>query len=78
DNSGPVALAVTGTLAGERLSKVLKRFARRHPDVALTLRTATSAEVSDQIRRGEATIGLRYDRDRSGDLECEVLFAEPL
>jgi len=42
------------------------------------LRTATSAEVSDQIRRGEATIGLRYDRDRSGDLECEVLFAEPL
>ena len=72
------ALAVTGTLAGERLSKVLKRFARRHPDVALTLRTATSAEVSDQIRRGEATIGLRYDRDRSGDLECEVLFAEPL
>ncbi|WP_342728143.1 LysR family transcriptional regulator [Bradyrhizobium sp. B097] len=78
DNSGPVALAVTGTLAGERLSKVLKRFARRHPDVALTLRTATSAEVSDLIRRGEATIGLRYDRDRSGDLDCEVLFAEPL
>jgi len=78
DNSGPVALAVTGTLAGERLSKVLKRFAGRHPDVALTLRTATSAEVSDLIRRGEATIGLRYDRDRSRDLDCEVLFAEPL
>ncbi|GKQ55908.1 LysR family transcriptional regulator [Bradyrhizobium sp. Ce-3] len=78
ENSGPVALAVTGTLAGERLSKVLKRFAGRHPDVALTLRTATSAEVSDLIRRGEATIGLRYDRDRSGDLDCEVLYAEPL
>ncbi|WP_407151656.1 LysR family transcriptional regulator [Bradyrhizobium sp. ORS 86] len=78
DNSGPVALAVTGTLAGERLSKVLKRFAAQHSDVALTLRTATSAEVSDLIRRGEATIGLRYDRDRSRDLDCEVLFAEPL
>jgi len=78
DNSGPVALAVTGTLAGERLSKVLKRFARQHPDVQLSLRTATSAEVSDLIRRGEATIGLRYDRDRSRDLDCEVLFAEPL
>lgn len=78
DSSGPVALAVTGTLAGERLSKVLKRFARQHPDVALTLRTATSAEVSDLIRRGEATIGLRYDRDRSPELDCEVLFAEPL
>lgn len=78
DHSGPVALAVTGTLAGAQLSKVLKRFARQHPDVELTLRTATSGEVSDLIRRGEATIGLRYDRDRSGELDCEVLSAEPL
>ncbi|QPF82738.1 LysR family transcriptional regulator [Bradyrhizobium genosp. L] len=78
DNSGPVALAVTGTLAGGRLSKVIKRFARQHPDVDLTLRTATSGEVSDLIRRGEATIGLRYDRDRSGELDCEVLSAETL
>lgn len=77
-HSGPVALAVTGTLAGERLAKVLKRFARRHSGVDLTLRTATSGEVSDLIRRGEATIGLRYDRDRSGELDCEVLSAEPL
>jgi DNA-binding transcriptional LysR family regulator len=44
----------------------------------LTLRTATSAEVSDLIRRGEATIGLRYDRDRSRDLDCELLSAERL
>jgi DNA-binding transcriptional LysR family regulator len=77
-NSGPVALAVVGTLAGGRLSGMMKRFAREHPDVDLTLRTATSAEVSDLIRRGEATIGLRYDRDRSRDLDCELLFAEPL
>ena len=78
DSAGPVSLAVTGTLAGSRLSKVLKRFARQHPDVALTLRTATSAEVSDLIRRGEATIGLRYNRDRSTDLDCELLYTEPL
>ncbi|MCA6124163.1 LysR family transcriptional regulator [Bradyrhizobium sp. WSM 1704] len=78
DHSGPVALAVTGTLAGMQLSKVLKRFARQHPDVELSLRTATSAEVSDLVRRGEATIGLRYDRDRSRELDCELLFAEPL
>ena len=77
-NSGPVALAVVGTLAGGRLSAILKRFAAEHPEVELTLRTATSAEVSDLIRRGEATIGLRYDRDRSRDLDCELLFAERL
>jgi len=78
DHSGPVALAVTGTLAGQQLTRVLKRFARQHPDVDLTLRTMTSGEVSGLIRRGEATIGLRYDRDRSGELDCEVLSAEPL
>jgi DNA-binding transcriptional LysR family regulator len=77
-NSGPVALAVVGTLAGGQLSAIMKRFAREHPDVKLTLRTSTSAEVSDLIRRGEATIGLRYDRDRSSDLDCELLFAERL
>jgi DNA-binding transcriptional LysR family regulator len=77
-NVGPVSLALTGTLAGGRLSAILKRFANEHPDVDLTLRTATSVEVSDLIRRGEATIGLRYDQDGSRDLDCELLFAEPL
>jgi DNA-binding transcriptional LysR family regulator len=77
-NSGPVALAVVGTLAGGGLSTIMRRFASEHPNVNLTLRTATSAEVSDLIRRGEATIGLRYGRDRSGDLDCDLLFAEPL
>lgn len=77
-NSGPVALAVVGTLAGGRLSAIMKRFAAELPGVDLSLRTATSAEVSGLIRRGEATIGLRYDRDRSEDLDCELLFAEPL
>src|SRR5204862_3548093 len=77
-NSGPVALAVVGTLAGRPLSDILKRFAADYPDIELSLRTATSAEVSDLIRRGEATIGLRYDRDRSRDLDCELLFAERL
>lgn len=77
-NSGPVALAVVGTLAGGGLAAIMKRFAREHPDVHLTLRTATSAEVSGLIRRGEATIGLRYEQDRSRDLDYEELFSERL
>ena len=77
-SSGPVALAVVGTLAGGRLTTIVKRFAGEHPGVDFTLRTATSADVSSLIRRGEATIGLRYERDRSNDLDCELLFAEPL
>src|ERR1700730_17454122 len=36
-NSGPVSLAVVGTLAGGRLSKILKDFVDKHPDVDLAL-----------------------------------------
>lgn len=77
-SAGPVSLAVVGTVAGGRLSEILKRFARENPDVDLTLRTATSAEVSDLVRRGEATIGLRYDVDRLRDLDHERLATEHL
>jgi DNA-binding transcriptional LysR family regulator len=77
-NAGPVSLAVVGTLAGGRLSQILRRFAGEYPDVALAMRTATSAEVSDLIRRGEATIGLRYDMDRLRDLDYERLASERL
>ena len=76
--AGPVSLAVVGTLAGGQLSQILKRFARECPDVDLTLRTATSAEVSDLIRRGEAAVGLRYDIDRLRDLDHVRIAAEPL
>src|SRR5262249_6762099 len=76
--SGPVSVAVVGTLADGRLSAILKRFGDDYPDVSLTLRTATSAEVTGLIRRGEVTIGLRYGRETSPDLDCELLLIEPL
>tara|TARA_R110000868_G_scaffold96034_3_gene264171 strand:+ start:132 stop:1028 length:897 start_codon:yes stop_codon:yes gene_type:complete len=77
-NGGPVALAAVGTLAGTGLSKVLKQFALTCPNAELTLRTATSAEVSELVRNGEATIGLRYFEDFSPDLRCEALTPERL
>ena len=77
-NAGPVALAIVGTLAGGVVSQVMRRFAKAYPDVDLTLRTATSAEVSDLVRRGEAAIGLRHEYDRSRDLDCKVLANKPL
>src|SRR5262249_2452203 len=77
-NAGPVSLAVVGTVAGGQLSEILKRFASEYPGVELTLRTATSAEVSDLIRRGEATIGLRYDIGRLRGLDYMRLATEHL
>src|SRR5262249_37687915 len=55
-NAGPLSLAIVGTLAGQEFSGVLKHFAREYPEVEISLRTARSAEVSDLVRRGEATI----------------------
>ena len=77
-NAGPLSLAIVGTLAGRDLSALLKRFAAMHPKVEISLRTARSVEVSDLVRRGEATIGIRYDRDRSPDLESSLIGTEPL
>ena len=78
ETAGPVALAAVGTLAGIPLTAILKRFTTRHRDVELGLRTATSREVSELVRQGEATIGLRYGRDPSPDLDSDILAVEPL
>lgn len=76
--AGPVSVAAVGTLASTELTPVLRGFADRHPEVELTLRTATSAEVSELVRRGEVTLGLRYLRDSSPDLVCKALPPERL
>ena len=77
-NGGPVSVAVVGTLAGADLTRALKAFAVRYPKVALTLRTATSLQVSDLVRRGEATFGLRYFEDPSPELENRACAPEAL
>src|SRR5258708_2577814 len=76
-NAGPLSLAIVGTLAGRELSALLKRFAAAYPKVEIRLRTARSAEVSELVRRGDATIGIRYDRDRSSDLESSFIGPQP-
>ena len=73
-----VSLAVVGTLANAKLASTLRRFAEIHPKVAVKLRTATSAQVSEHVRRGEAAIGLRYFEDASPDITCRMLTPEGL
>ena len=77
-DAGCVSLAVVGTLADTRLPGLLTRFAAERPGVDLSIRTATSNEVSDLVRRGEAAIGLRYRSDRSSDLKVIPLAPEPM
>jgi DNA-binding transcriptional LysR family regulator len=58
--SGQITLALVGTLADTQIVAVLRQFARKAKHVRIELRTASSTEVTDLVRRGEAMLGLRY------------------
>ena len=59
---GAISLALVGTLADTHVLDALRTFASRSAHVRLRLRTASSREVTDLVRRGEVTLGLRYYR----------------
>jgi DNA-binding transcriptional LysR family regulator len=73
---GAVVLALVGTLASTSLTERLRRFRETHPDIDLRLCTALSAEVSALVRRGDATIGLRYEIDQHADLVSTIIHHE--
>jgi DNA-binding transcriptional LysR family regulator len=76
--SGNVSLALVGTLADTGIVGTLSRFRRRTRDVRLELRTASSAEVTDLVRRGEVTLGLRYFYPEGADLVTHPAGAEAM
>jgi DNA-binding transcriptional LysR family regulator len=78
ETAGAVSLALVGTLADSNIVEVLRLFARRSTSVELDLRTATSQEVSDLVRRGEVTLGLRYHADERGELVSRIVGVEPM
>ena len=65
---GTISLALVGTLADTHIVQALRRFAVQSPNVRVLLRTASSREVTDLVRRGEATLGLRYHANDRPDL----------
>ena len=67
---GTITLGLVGTLASTTLTSCLQRFHDVHPHVALRLCTALSQEVSVLVRRGEATLGLRYGGDPHPEIRC--------
>jgi DNA-binding transcriptional LysR family regulator len=77
-DAGRLTLAIVGTLASTGLTAQLRQFRDDHPRLQLLLRTGNSAEVSGLVRRGEATLGLRYFPDPAADVVCRTLHREPL
>jgi DNA-binding transcriptional LysR family regulator len=73
-----LSLALVGTLADTRIVDLLRDFGRHSPRTRINLRTATSREVSELVRRGEASLGLRYFTDPDKRLLCEVVAEEAM
>lgn len=71
-------IALVGTLASTSITKILIEFRDTYPSVDLRIRTARSAEISDLVRRGEVSFGLRYFLDLSGDLESQLIDHEQM
>jgi DNA-binding transcriptional LysR family regulator len=78
EDHGAVSLAIVGTLAGTTIVAQLRRFSARHRNARLELRTANSFEVSDMVRRGEVSLGLRYFADPSAELISQKIAEERL
>jgi DNA-binding transcriptional LysR family regulator len=76
DDRGAVSLAIVGTLAGTTVVEQLRRFSAKHRNARLMLRTANSFEVSDMVRRGEVSLGLRYFADPSPELISQQISQE--
>jgi DNA-binding transcriptional LysR family regulator len=77
-DAGVVSLAIVGTLASTALTDRLRRFRDAHRGVDLRLRTALSAEVSALVACGEASLGIRYERDPDPHLVSTVVHHESL
>lgn len=76
--SGNVSLALVGTLADTRIVDVLRKFGRQSHGASLDLTTATSQEVSNLVRRGDATLGLRYFADDRPEFVSTIVASEEM
>lgn len=75
---GAITLALVGTLASTDLTACLTHFHHAYPRVELRLRTALSQEISEMVRRGDATLGLRYGGDPHPDILSTPVHDEPM
>jgi DNA-binding transcriptional LysR family regulator len=75
---GTITLALVGTLASTTLTGCLQRFRDAHPRAELRIRTALSQEISMLVRRGDATLGVRYGADPHPEMRALAIYDEPM
>jgi LysR family cys regulon transcriptional activator len=60
---GRLIIATTHTQARYALPPVIARFTQRYPEVQLTLRESSPAQIADLLREGEADLGIATESD---------------
>lgn len=60
---GRLIIATTHTQARYALPPVIARFTQRYPEVQLTLRESSPAQIADLLRAGDADIGIATESD---------------
>jgi DNA-binding transcriptional LysR family regulator len=73
-----VSIAIVGTIVDSRLCARLKRFRAAQPALRLTVKTGSSAEISQLVRQGDVTLGVRYFRDSHPSLMCTEIGEEAM
>jgi DNA-binding transcriptional LysR family regulator len=73
---GRLAIACVPTVAGSRLPAVLTEFARRHPDIAVSVREVPAQAVAQAVRRHEVDFGIGPMLDDGDDLDFEAVFTD--
>jgi DNA-binding transcriptional LysR family regulator len=76
--SGDLRVAMVASLCNRAVIGELERFRRESPDIRLRLHTAASAEVSELVRSGEASFGIRYRGDPDRRLESVPVAQETM
>lgn len=77
-DGGEVIFAVVGTLVTSHLSTIVHRFSATSPGAKLSLITANSVEISNMVRAGQASIGMRYGEESDPLLETIPAGSEEL
>ncbi|GAA3400628.1 LysR family transcriptional regulator [Paenibacillus hodogayensis] len=79
DLSGPergtLKLAVT---AASMLPQILKEFRKKRPHIQFHVQMLTTQELSRLLHRGEVDFGLASPPVRGDDIECQIVFIDPI
>ena len=76
--SGTVLLAVLPSVAASLLPEALALLRRQHPGIRVLVRDGVARRVADQVKAGEAELGIGTLAGPEAELEVEALFADDL